>query len=84
MVRLINPILRGWVNYFADRPFEPVLRLRQDWVEKKMRRHLMRARERRGFGWRKWSRRWLYESLGLFNGYRVRRSHAATESDASE
>ena len=38
-----------------------------------MRRHLMRARQRRGFGWRRWSRRWLYEGLGLFDGYRVRR-----------
>ena len=36
-------------------------------------RHLMRARKRRGFGWDRWSRRWLYEHLGLFNGYRVRR-----------
>ena len=45
----------------------------RDWVEKKIRRHLMRARQRRGFGWRRWSKRWLYEGLGLFNGYRVRR-----------
>ena len=28
--------------------------------------------KRRGFGWKRWSRRWLYETLGLFNGYRVR------------
>jgi hypothetical protein len=24
------------------------------------------------FGWKRWSRRGLYETLGLFNGYRVR------------
>ena len=34
--------------------------------------YMMRARNRRGFGWKKWSRQWLYEKLGLFNGYRVR------------
>ena len=45
----------------------------KDWVEKKVRRHLMRARNRRGFGWKRWSRRWLYEELELFNNYRVRR-----------
>jgi hypothetical protein len=28
---------------------------------------LLRARQRRGFGWRSWSRQWLYEGLGLFN-----------------
>jgi len=44
------------------------------WVELKIRRHLMRARKRGGFGWKRWSTRWLYANLGLFNGYRVRRA----------
>jgi RNA-directed DNA polymerase len=42
-------------------------------VEKKVRRHLMHARQRKGFGWTRWSRQWLYDTLKLFNGYRVRR-----------
>ena len=46
----------------------------QDWVEKKIRRHLMRSRKRRGFGWQRWSKQWLYECLGLFHGYRVSRT----------
>jgi RNA-directed DNA polymerase len=45
----------------------------KDWVEKKVRRHLMRARGLRGFGWDRWSRGWLHEHLGLFDGYRVSR-----------
>jgi len=73
VVELINPILRGWVNYFqigdSSRCFSMVKR----WVEKKIRRHLMRARGRRGMGWKRWSRECLYDKLGLFNGYRVRR-----------
>jgi RNA-directed DNA polymerase len=73
VVQLINPILRGWVNYFAVGHSSRGFSFVRDWVEKKMRRHLMRARQRRGFGWRRWSKRWLYEGLGLFNGYRVRR-----------
>ena len=73
VVQLINPILRGWVNYFAVGHSSRCFSFVRDWVEKKMRRHLMRARQRRGFGWRRWSRPWLYEGLGLFNGYRVRR-----------
>jgi RNA-directed DNA polymerase len=32
-----------------------------------------RTQNRKGFGWKRWSRQWLYESLRLFNGYRVRR-----------
>ncbi len=32
-----------------------------------------RAQNRKGFGWKRWSRQWLYETLRLFNGYRIRR-----------
>jgi RNA-directed DNA polymerase len=63
VVQLINPVLRGWVNYFAignsSRCFSYVKR----WVEKKVRRHLLRARNCKGFGWKRWSRRRLYDEL---------------------
>lgn len=71
VVALINPILRGWVNYFAVGDASRCFGFVKDWVERKVRRHLMRARGRRGFGWDRWSRRWLYDHLGLFDGYRV-------------
>ena len=73
VIELINPILRGWVNYFAVGHSSRCFSFVQDWVEKKIRRHMLRARKRRGFGWTTWNRQWLYETLGLFNGYRVRR-----------
>jgi RNA-directed DNA polymerase len=73
VVYLINPILRGWVNYFAIGSSSRCFGYIRDWVEKKLRRHLMRSRQRRGFGWKRWSRQWLYENLGLFKGYRIRR-----------
>jgi RNA-directed DNA polymerase len=62
----INPILRGWVNYFAmghsSRCFSHI----RSWVEKKIRCHLAKAGQRRGFGWKRWSTGWLYGELGLF------------------
>jgi RNA-directed DNA polymerase len=73
VVDLINPILRGWVNSFAIGDSSRCFSYIRDGVEKKVRRHLMRARKLRGFGWKRWSKRWLYNGLGLFNGYRVRR-----------
>jgi RNA-directed DNA polymerase len=72
VVQLINPIVRGWVNYFAIGAASRCFGFIKDWVEKKVRRHLMRARNRQGFGWQRWSRRWLYDELGLFNDYLVR------------
>ena len=74
VVQLINPVLRGWVNYFAVGHSSRCFQLVKRWVELKIRRHLMKARKRKGFGWTRWTTQWLYANLGLFNGYRVRRT----------
>ncbi len=72
LIEKINPILRGWVNYFAVGHSSRCFSFIRNWVEKKIRRHLAHARQRQGFGWKRWSRRWFYETLGLFSDYRVR------------
>jgi RNA-directed DNA polymerase len=82
VVQLINPVLRGWVNYFAVGDSNKCFGFVRDWVERKIRRHMGRSRNRQGFGWKRWSRRWLYEELKLFNGYRVRRAAAPKASPA--
>jgi RNA-directed DNA polymerase len=76
VIYLINPILRGWVNYFRVGNSSECFGYVKDWVAKKIRRHLMRARKRRGFGWNRWSRAWIYDTLGLFNDYGVRHYQA--------
>jgi RNA-directed DNA polymerase len=73
VISLINPMLRGWVNYFAVGHSSECFTYIKDWVEKKVRRHMAHARKRKGFGWERWSRPWLYDTLKLFNSYRVRR-----------
>jgi RNA-directed DNA polymerase len=73
LVEVINPVLRGWVNYFAVGHSARCFAFIKDWVEKKVRRHMMRARQRKGFGWQRWRRQWLYDEVGLFQDYRVTR-----------
>jgi len=73
VINLINPVLRGWVNYFAVGHSSECFSFIKDWVEKKIRRHLAHSRKQQGFGWKRWNRQWLYDTLRLFNGYRVRR-----------
>jgi len=69
----INPILRGWVNYFrignSSRCFSMVKR----WVERKIRRHMLSAQNRLGMGWKRWSTQWIHGTLGVFNDYHLRR-----------
>ncbi|MGY4257779.1 RNA-directed DNA polymerase [Bradyrhizobium sp. USDA 4516] len=72
VINLINPKLRGWVNYFSAGHSGRCFSYIRDWVEKKVRRHLARARQRKGFGWEQWSKSWLYDTLKLFNDYRVK------------
>ena len=73
LIEEINPILRGWMNYFrighSTRCFSKI----RDWVEMKIRRHLMRSRMRQGKGWKRWSSEWIYRRLGLYKDYRLRR-----------
>jgi len=72
VITQINPVLRGWVQYFRVGNASRCLDFVKVWVEKRVRRHLMRARGRQGLGWKRWSTAWLYNRLGLYRDYRVR------------
>jgi RNA-directed DNA polymerase len=80
VIEKIHPILRGWVKYFAIGHSSRCFSFIRNWVEKKIRRHLARACQRQGFGWKRWSREWLYDTLGLFSEYRV--SYRCSDSAA--
>ena len=71
VIAQINPILRGWVQYCAVGHSSRCFSYIRDWVDKKIRHHLVRASQRHGFGWKRWSNAWLYGTLGLFAEYRV-------------
>jgi RNA-directed DNA polymerase len=83
VIEEINPILRGWANYFRVGHSNRCFSMVKQWVEKKIRRHLMRSRQRSGMGWKRWSREWIYGTLGLFNDYRVGRGLLPKAQSAS-
>jgi len=72
LVSEINPVMRGWVNYCRIGNSARCFSYVRDWVERKVRRHMMRARQRKGFGWKRWSSDWMHGQLGLYNDYAIR------------
>ena len=73
VIAKINPILRGWVNYFRVGHSSRCFSMVKQWVDKKdQAQDLMRARERKGLAaMMRWSSDWFYDALGLFNDYRL-------------
>src|SRR6202051_646213 len=63
VIEMIQPVLRGWVNYFRIGDSHRCFSMVKRWGEQKIRRHLMRARGRKGMGWKWWSREWIYGTL---------------------
>ena len=49
VIELINPVLRGWVNYFAVGHSGRCFHYIRDWGAKKVRRHVMQSRKRRRY-----------------------------------
>jgi RNA-directed DNA polymerase len=71
-VERVNPIVRGWVNYFRVGNSSQALQKVKYQVERKVRRHVARKGRRGGFGWKRWSSDVIYRGWGLFSDYRVR------------
>jgi RNA-directed DNA polymerase len=72
VIQTLNIIIRGWVNYFrignSNSTFDKV----RNYIEKKVRRFVMRRKKLKGFGWKLWSREDIYQKWGLYNDYRIR------------
>jgi RNA-directed DNA polymerase len=68
-IKRVNPILRGWVNYFRlGNPSDSFNKIR-DFVNKRVRRELQRRKGRTGFGYWRYDSDYIYGKLGLFCDY---------------
>lgn len=72
MIRNLNPILRGWVNYYRIGHCSRTLTYVKIWVERKVRRFARKAQKKFGFGWKEWSSEIIYDKWGLYDDYQVR------------
>jgi len=72
VIQDVNPVIRGWVNYFqlgnSSRSFDEI----RDYIEKKAMRYLRRKQLKRGYGWKSLTSDLLYGRYGLFYDYGVR------------
>lgn len=62
----INPILRGWCQYFNQGPVQQAYDLVRRYTERRLRRWMMRREQRRGTGYKRYPDSHLYDTLGLF------------------
>lgn len=72
MIKKLNPILQGWVNYYRIGHCSRTLTYVKIWVERKVRRFARKAQKKFGFGWKEWSSEMIYDKWGLYNDYQVR------------
>jgi len=80
-VAQVNPILRGWVNYFRVGNSSQAFNKLKYHAERKVRRFASKKCKRSGFGWKRWSSDVVYGTWGLFGDYRL--AYAAAKARTS-
>lgn len=61
----LNPIIRGWANYFSQGPVVNVYKFIDEYTARRLRIWLRRKAGKGGTGYRQYPDQYLYETLGL-------------------
>lgn len=80
MVQQVNPVLRGWVNYFRCCNGARSLQRIHEYSEFKVRKVIQRRRRYRTFSWHHVRLPEIYDELGLYNDYAVLSCMSSRES----
>ena len=75
VIQAVNSVIRGWVNYFRIGNSNSAFNKVRDYIERKVRKFVMRRKKLKGFGWKRWSREVIYQEWGLYNDYRIQYLH---------
>lgn len=71
VVQGINPVIRGWVNYFRVGHSSAVFGKVRDYTLRRVRRYVRRRQGKHGYGWKNLPNEFFYGTLGLFYDYHV-------------
>jgi len=71
VIKELNPVIRGWVNYFrignSTKKFDNLKLC----VAEKIRKFMRRRRQKAGYGYKKYPDEYLYSKLGLYRDYHL-------------
>jgi group II intron reverse transcriptase/maturase len=73
VVKEINPVMRGWINYFRIGNSSKTFHKVQQFMVKRVRRFIRRNQGKDGYGWKKYPNSFLYGNLGLIYDQQVTR-----------
>jgi len=71
LIKTVNPIIRGWVNYFRIGNSSKAFGKARRYVADRTRRYRRRQQNKNGYGWKELKDGFLYKEMGLFNNYRT-------------
>jgi RNA-directed DNA polymerase len=66
IVSRLNPVIRGWVNYFREGNSSKWFSSLRNYVENKVRRFIRKRSLKDGFGYNTYTKKYLYKRLGLY------------------
>ena len=71
VVKELNPVLRGWVNYFQIGNSTTTFNKIREYTGMKVRGFIRRRQVKHGYGWKEITSDFLYGKLGLYYNWRV-------------
>lgn len=71
-IPLINPILRGWVEFFRIGNSAKVFSRIKYWLAPSFRRHLRRNKGKSGYGWKTWKSNVLWSIYNIYSDFQIR------------
>jgi len=71
VVKELEPVLRGWVNYFKIANSAKKFGKIKFYTAQRIRKFMRKRRQKAGYGYKEYPDKYLYDKIGVYNNYRV-------------